>query len=142
MSSIPDPRVSVDPVVRHGTARLFIGIGESVYTLIPAHGPSPAWILVAHTGQRAGARYTAAINEHGHLSCSCPDHQERGARCKHLGALIGARLLSVPAGNTSPPAAVRHAPAQANAKAITSDPAEISAAQARSRARRAKAVRP
>ena len=140
MSSIPDPRVSVEPVVRHGLARLFIGIGESVYGLIPAHGPAPAWILVAHTGQRAGSRYTACINEHGQPACSCPDHQERGARCKHLGALISARLLSDPTGNTSTPTATRPVPAQA--QAITSDPAEISAAQARSRARRAKAVRP
>ncbi len=143
MSSIPDPRLSVDPVVRHGTARLFIGIGECVYGLIPAHGPTAAWVLVAHTGQRAGARYTCGITEHGHPACSCPDHQQRGAHCKHLGALIGARLLPAPTGNTSQPATMRPAAAEAPAQApaITSDPAEIRAAQARSRARRAKAVR-
>ncbi len=123
MSSVPDPRVSVQPAItRHGTARLFIAIGSSLYALIPHHGTVPAWDLVVRQGREPGARYTALVNAHGHPACTCPDHQNRGTRCKHLGALLAAGLLS------APPAA----PAPL--------PAPVPAAPARSRARRAKAV--
>ena len=52
MSSVPDPRVSVQPAItRHGTARLFIAIGSSLYSLIPSHGGNPpAWDLVQKQG--------------------------------------------------------------------------------------------
>ena len=94
MDNLPDPRVSVDPISRHGTARLFLGINASVYALRPAQGPTPAWTLKAVSGPRPGARYTALVTRHGLPACTCPDHQLRGARCKHLGALISAGLLA------------------------------------------------
>jgi len=31
-------------------------------------------------------RWTCVIDENGY-TCSCPDHQYRGSKCKHLGAL-------------------------------------------------------
>ena len=31
-------------------------------------------------------KWTAVIDESGY-TCSCPDHQYRGSKCKHLGAL-------------------------------------------------------
>lgn len=37
--------------------------------------------MVGHT-----PRWTCVIDENGY-TCSCPDHQYRGAKCKHLGAL-------------------------------------------------------
>ena len=55
------------------------------------------------------ARYTARITEHGHPACSCPDHQNRGTRCKHLGALIAAGLLSAPPAAPAPLARSRSA---------------------------------
>ncbi len=111
MSSVPDPRVSVQPAItRHGTARLFIAIGSSLYSLIPSHGDNPpAWDLVQKQGASPGARYTARITEHGHPACTCPDHQNRGTVCKHLGALIAARLLTAPPAAPAPLARSRSA---------------------------------
>jgi len=31
-------------------------------------------------------KWTAVIDDNG-FTCSCPDHQYRGSKCKHLGAL-------------------------------------------------------
>ena len=56
-----------------------------------------------------GARYTARITEHGHPACTCPDHQNRGTVCKHLGALIAARLLTAPLAAPAPLARSRSA---------------------------------
>src|SRR5208337_2222344 len=78
----------------HGTAHIDIVIGSTIYTLMPHYGTVPAWDLVVRQGREPGARYTALVNAHGHPACTCPDHQNRGTRCKHLGALIAAGLLS------------------------------------------------
>lgn len=97
------PQAQPDPPARHGRSRLFITINESVYSLIPRHGVGhPAWELIAKTGPRPGARYLAESN--GTLACTCPDHTQRGTRCKHLGALVAAQLLPVPAPATAAPA--------------------------------------
>jgi len=37
--------------------------------------------MVGHT-----PRWTCVIDDNG-FTCSCPDHQYRGSKCKHLGAL-------------------------------------------------------
>jgi hypothetical protein len=96
MSALPDPRVSVYPVpARHGTCRLQLSIGKSVYTLIPPHGPAPlAWGVKQIRGASPGARYSCYVTPSGHPACSCPDHQHRATVCKHLGALRACGLLS------------------------------------------------
>jgi len=181
MSSLPDPCISVEPIVRHGTARIYLGISECLYSLSRFATATPAWKLTKQTGERQGTSYICGLNEHGQNACSCPDHQQRGAHCKHLGALVGAGMLpatnrtaqpqpsateleqreraaraygdkvagrdTAAARNTSPPADTRsdqaHRNGQVHDKAITTTPAEVRAAAARTQARRArKAVRP
>ncbi|HKM56135.1 MAG TPA: hypothetical protein VJY33_22195 [Isosphaeraceae bacterium] len=94
MSALPDPRVSVYPVpARHGTCRLQMQIGKTTYTLVPPHGPgTPAWVLKKQG--RKPTRYTCRVTPQGWPACDCPDHQNRGMTCKHLGALRACGLLS------------------------------------------------
>jgi hypothetical protein len=117
MSALPDPRVSVYPVpARHGTCRLQMQIGRTTYTLVPPHGPGPqAWALKKQG--RKPARYTCRVTPQGFPACDCPDHQNRGMTCKHLGALRACGLLTFadsaaapkrkrsPKGKAVPPAA-------------------------------------
>lgn len=83
------------PLHRHGTARLQLLINDGSYALLPGGTRTgPSWQLFAKNGPRAGARYT--VRSRPQLSCTCPDHTDRGTVCKHIGALLAARLLTPP----------------------------------------------
>jgi len=92
MTSLPAATASVQPRVRHGKARLYIGINATVYTLI-RDSSTNAWHLTAQSGARQGSRYVTGITTAGQPACSCPDHLRAGNHCKHIGALVAAGLL-------------------------------------------------
>jgi len=114
MFTVPDPRCSVSPVVRHGSCRLLVHINGTAYSLARFATATPAWRLTKQSPDDQPASYIAAVNEHGLPACSCPDHQVRGAQCKHLGALLAAGLLPAPVPKArSRKRRSRRAPAQA-----------------------------
>ncbi len=85
--------VASAPPVRHGTCRLTLVINDQIYTLRrvklgPAGKACKAWSLTKPDGTTYFVTRQAAA-----LSCTCPDHQFRAARCKHLRALVAAGLL-------------------------------------------------
>lgn len=45
-------------------------------------------LTMGHRGEMIGhyPKWTCIIDENGY-TCTCPDHQYRGSKCKHLGAL-------------------------------------------------------
>lgn len=83
---------------RSGKCRLGLVIGENLYMLRRSDGPgvSRGWLLKKSVGEGGEpVTYLAyKSSETGELRCSCPDHTYRGARCKHLGALVACGLLS------------------------------------------------
>jgi hypothetical protein len=91
MSRLPDAAHHVE---RHGSARLYLSIGATAYSLAPCSRPVRGWRLTVTTGPRAGSRYLATSGRPG-LKCTCPD-AIAGNRCKHLGALVAAGLLPAP----------------------------------------------
>lgn len=95
MATVADSAPSVT-TTRHGRCRLWLQIGDTAYTLAPLPGVRHGWRLTVRTGLREGAIYHVTRQPGQHAVCSCADHQERGARCKHLGALTALRLISPP----------------------------------------------
>jgi len=95
MSSVASPARPV----RHGSCRIYICINENTYTCSPirrrpARGVSVALALRKHGGDD-GAEVVYGITrtkDEGNR-CTCPDHQRRGAHCKHLRALEAAGIL-------------------------------------------------
>ncbi len=80
-------------VARHGKCRMYVVIDEQPYVL--KRLGRDQYKLSAQGGARDGANYrTGRTRTSWH--CSCPDHQNRGVRCKHIGALIALGLLSRP----------------------------------------------
>ena len=81
--------------VRHGTARLLMCINGDVYKIRrrPALKGACAWALVKATGERTGAVY-AVVRAKGEVTCSCPDHSQNNAECKHVRALVACGLLA------------------------------------------------
>lgn len=83
-------------VVRHGKCRLLLGINGDVYNCRLEPGMAVrgrVWRLKKLTGERKGQVYLAG-KVSGTLACSCFDALNTGGRCKHLGALVAAGLLS------------------------------------------------
>jgi hypothetical protein len=87
------------PPVRHGKCRLTITINECTYSLRrvklgPAGKACKSWALAKPDGT---CYYVT--RQHASLSCTCPDHRHRSARCKHLRALVAAGVVC---GRTGP----------------------------------------
>ncbi len=93
MSSVHAEPASRPSPVRHGRARLFIEINDQLYSVagrsryeradvvtIRKHGPDLAPLY-------AITRYMTKI------TCTCPDHRERGSECKHIRAVVACGLL-------------------------------------------------
>ena len=82
--------------VRHGVARLMLCINGEVYKLrrqaAPVRG-ARLWHLTKATGERAGAVYAVARGNCT-VSCSCQDHLNTRAECKHIRALVACGLLA------------------------------------------------
>ena len=90
MSTVAHP-----PVIRRaGVAALTIRINAERYSLRRRESAkgSYLWSLRKLTGERRGNLY-AVSRIHGETACTCPDHAERGAVCKHIGALTAAGLV-------------------------------------------------
>ena len=88
--------VSPKPPVRHGSCRLCLLINSDEYIikrLASGVKGSRLWRLKKNSGERAGAVYFVARSQ-GEITCTCPDHSNRGARCKHIRSLVAAGLLS------------------------------------------------
>lgn len=75
---------------RHGKARLAAVINDHVYRLRKLRRD-----LWAVTNNSTGACYHTGRNADG-WCCTCPDRLNRGAFCKHLGALVALNLVSRP----------------------------------------------
>jgi hypothetical protein len=84
--------------VRHGTCRLTIEIKGQAYRLRPC--PPAAGILAAWQLRKLSAShvvsYTITAPKGSPARCTCPDHEESGWTCKHLGALTAAGLIPAP----------------------------------------------
>jgi hypothetical protein len=81
------------PPVRHGKCRLTITINECTYSLrrvkLGACGKAcKSWSLTKGDGTCYFVTREAA-----RLHCTCPDHQSRAAKCKHLRAVVACGLL-------------------------------------------------
>ena len=86
------------PPVRHGKCRVYICINENTYTCSPIRrrpckGVAVSLALRKHGGDGGdelvyGITRTAEGN-----ACTCPDHQRRGAECKHIRALQACGIL-------------------------------------------------
>jgi SWIM zinc finger len=83
---------SSPPPVRHGRCRLAIHINDTTYKL-RRHKPVVAGGRTWSLTKPDGSLYCVSRYQ-GLLACSCPDHQHRGARCKHMRALVAAGILS------------------------------------------------
>jgi hypothetical protein len=99
------PPSSPTPVVRHGSVRITIEIGGTPYSVTPRPIPENTGlkallVLTKRDGSRQ--RYALAVNtEESH--CTCPDHVERNASCKHMMALQSiARLLAPLSASATP----------------------------------------
>jgi SWIM zinc finger len=94
MSALPHPRASVQArPSRHGTCRLQLSIGQTVYSLVPPHGAVTAWGLKKHG--KPASRYSCHVAA-GAPGCTCPDFTHRKVICKHLAALRACGILSFP----------------------------------------------
>lgn len=76
---------------RHGKARLALVINWQVYSL--RRIKRDHWALTKRGGEDEGRSYQAGRNPEGYY-CTCPDHLWRKVVCKHLGALLAAKLVS------------------------------------------------
>lgn len=92
---MPTTTVAETPTARHGKARLALVINWQVYALRRVRRDH--WALTRRGGDGDGLAYLTGRTEGG-FYCTCPDHLYRGRtiRCKHVGALLAARLLSHP----------------------------------------------
>jgi len=116
------------PPVRHGTCGLILSIGGTRYQLRPI-SPPPGFKIVWSLHKRtdhAEAIYQVAIEKGQQPACTCPDHEGRGATCKHIGAL---KALGLIPGRKARPAAARRAIARrlAEPAAPADPPAEVPA---------------
>ena len=126
MNTLAPAQPCVNPPARHGTCRLTLAIDDTSYSLRPHPAPQPGarvWILRVLSGPRVGRVYSVAVGPGAARvpACTCPD-ASRGARCKHLGALLALGLLELPAAEQAPAgklarARKRHRPVVAAAPA-------------------------
>ena len=94
MSALPELHASVQARrSRHGTCRLQLSIGQTVYSLVPPHGAVTAWGLKKHGKPASRYACSAAASV---PSCTCPDFAHRNVICKHLAVLSGVRHPLVP----------------------------------------------
>lgn len=94
MSALPELHASVQArPSRHGTCRLQLSIGQTVYSLVPPHGAVTAWGLKKHG--KPASRYSCSAPA-GTPACTCPDFAHHNVICKHLGALRACGILSFP----------------------------------------------
>ena len=85
------------PPVRHGICRLTIRIHNTEYRLRPWQ--PRAGILAEWTLRKLGPDqvcYIVTAPKGLPATCTCPDHQESGWTCKHIGALTAAGLIPAP----------------------------------------------
>lgn len=86
--------VAEAPIARTGSCRLRLVINGVDYSVRPHK--------VGVAGARAwrvkklvvGGGSYLVVKSRGSVACTCPDHAHRGVKCKHIGALIAAGLLS------------------------------------------------
>jgi hypothetical protein len=99
MATVADPARPVGAgSVRHGTCRLTIEIKGQAYRLRPlppASGTLAAWQLRKLSASHV-ARYIVTAPKGAPARCTCPDHEESGWTCKHIGALTAAGLIPAP----------------------------------------------
>ncbi len=88
--------VAEAPPVRHGKCRLCLVINEYVYSLVKVSGR--LWRLTKVSGPRAGSRYEVCRTTSNRLVCTCYDYTVNQAECKHVRAILAARLLPRPKG--------------------------------------------
>jgi hypothetical protein len=83
------------PPVRHGISRLTLQIGGTDYRIRRVAKPPKGfriWTLRKLDPDEPPARY--AVAKHGReIKCTCPDHTNRGAYCKHIMALLANGLI-------------------------------------------------
>lgn len=88
---MPTETVAGTLTARHGKCRLALVINWQVYSLRKLRRDH--WTLTKRGGDGEGLSYQAGRNPEGYY-CTCPDHLFRKVRCKHLGALLAAKLVS------------------------------------------------
>jgi hypothetical protein len=84
------------PPVRHGISRLTLQIGGIDYRLRrPPDQPKGFRIWTLRKLDPDGPPACYAVAKHGcEIRCTCPDHTNRGAYCKHIMALLANGLIS------------------------------------------------
>lgn len=104
------------PPVRHGKCSATIGIGGNEYRLARAMAGPPIEGVVTlrkiASNPASGPVGYAVATDGIDIRCTCPDHSERGATCKHIMAIVAiARILAPFAATPGGAAAPAPAPA-------------------------------
>ena len=121
----PAPPAPAVPV-RHGKCSLHLSIGGTRYRLQPIGPPAgfkALWSLHKQSGT-SSAVYQVAVEKGKQPACTCPDHEIRGATCKHIGAL---KALGLIPGRKARPAAARRSHARRLAETPAAAPAPAGA---------------
>lgn len=83
MSTLTPPK----PLVRHPALEITCHINDVPYRLRPS-SLTPGHRTFLLTNLTSSATYRVTIQPKGpRLSCTCPDHQDRGAFCKHMSCI-------------------------------------------------------
>jgi SWIM zinc finger len=93
------PPVPAGPPVRHGKCSITLGIGGNEYRLARAiAGPPVEGVVTLRkiaSDPASGPVGYAVATDGLEIKCTCRDHTERGAICKHIMAIVAvARILA------------------------------------------------
>lgn len=83
MSTLTPP---VKPIVRHPNLEITCHINGTPYKLHP-YSLTPGHRTFLLTNLTSSTTYRITLLPSSRLSCTCPDHTDRGAFCKHMSCI-------------------------------------------------------